>query len=77
MRILWNVRKDLNYCCVGYIDIKEKYKWEEAIYIDYKINAAFKYELYIKGRFVSKYNTIERVQEVCYEWLENYVRSII
>jgi hypothetical protein len=92
MGIMWNVKtpevqdlynhkkKTLKFYCVGYIDKKGDYNWQEAIRIDYnkripgfpeRLQPKYKYELRIHGKFIGWYDFIEDAHDACYQIYAN------
>jgi hypothetical protein len=58
-RIIWNVRSDLNFVCIGYVELHEKYVWREVVRILYFGDKILKYHLEVKGRLIGKYEYIK------------------
>jgi hypothetical protein len=57
-RILWNVRMDLGFACVGYMEVHGKYIWSEVVRILYFKEQNLKYHLHVRGRLIGKYDYI-------------------
>lgn len=56
---MWNVRSDLNFCCIGYIELHEKCVWREVIRIFYFRGEKLKYHLQVNGNIIGKYDYIK------------------